>query len=247
MDFVAVGGASYCCGIQHFQNGDDTAARSIATTTVRNFQKFRPERVVMWCPSCIYFYDEIMQMKESFPFQHVTQFLVENLDRLPFHQRVDAHYHTGRPQSDEGARCASELLSKVPGVNLLDQGTDSRLGRHCTEWVKEQLGPGEWDGIISASLERAVAARVDTFATLYHGCQRILCGHERDYPLKVEHYLTVVGRALGIEHEDLFKKYMLLGNTDDIVADTSACAAGSGLGQEEARAVIQKIFVEPRA
>ncbi|MFQ6028905.1 MAG: hypothetical protein ACE5Q6_15585, partial [Dehalococcoidia bacterium] len=28
VDFVAVGGVSYCCGIQHFQNGDEKAARS---------------------------------------------------------------------------------------------------------------------------------------------------------------------------------------------------------------------------
>ena len=88
---------------------------------------------------------------------------------------------------------------------------------------------------------------VDIFATLYHGCPGILCGHERDNPLKVEHYLTVVGRALGIEHEDLFKKYMPLGDTDAILADTSACAAGSGLGLFLAKAVIQKSFVEPRA
>ena len=86
VDFVAVGGASYCCGIQHFQNGEDKAAHSIAATKVRNFQKFQPERVVMWCPS--------------------------------------------------------ERLSMVTGVNFLDQGTDSRLGRHCTDRVREQLGPG---------------------------------------------------------------------------------------------------------
>lgn len=248
VDFVAVGGASYCCGIQHYNREDDKAGRAMATNTVKNFQKFNPERVVMWCPSCIYFYDDIMQMKESFPFQHVTEFLVENLDRLPFQQRVEAnvavHYHTGRPQTDEEARCALELLSNVPGVNLLDQGTDARLGRSCSEQSRNQLGPGEWDEIISGSLQRAVESKADIFATLYHGCQRVLCRNERDNPLKVEHYLTVLGRALGIEHEDLFKKYMLMGDADAILADASPCAVASGLGPEEARAVIQKSFVE---
>ena len=59
-----------------------------------------------------------------------------------------------------------------------------------------------------------------------------------------EHYLTVVGQVLGIEREDLFKKYMLMGDTNAILADTSQCAVASGLGQEEARAVNQKSFVE---
>ncbi len=51
VDFVAVGGAPYCCGIQHHQQGDDEASRSVAQTTVKNFAKFQPEKVVMWCPS----------------------------------------------------------------------------------------------------------------------------------------------------------------------------------------------------
>ena len=43
VDFVTVGGVSYCCGIQHYQKGDTDAARSIASTTARNFQKFSSE------------------------------------------------------------------------------------------------------------------------------------------------------------------------------------------------------------
>ena len=249
VDFVAVGGASYCCGIQHFQNGDEKAARSLSESTVNSFKKFNPQQVVMWCPSCIYFYDEIMQMGDQMSFQHVNQFLVENLDRLPFKKEVDAkvslHYHTGRPQSDEEARCASQLLSAVPGLDLIDLGSDERYGRHCTDRVRAQVGPDVWDGIVVDSFERAVEANVDIFSTLYHGCQRFLCGYEKDYPVKVEHYLTLVGRALGIEHEDLYKKYMLMGDTDAIMAETSPCAVASGVSPEEARAAIQKIFVKP--
>ena len=252
VDFVAVGGGSYCCGIQHFQNGDTEAARSVAATTVKSFEKFNPERVVMWCPSCIFFYDEIMGMRDDFPFQHVTEFLVENLDRLDFRpkvseevaEKVTLHYHTGRPQSDEEARCALKLLSQVPGVDLLDLGTDPQLGRHCTARVQEQVGAQEWDWIVSDHFRRAVEAGVDTYTTLYHGCQRIICGYEKRYPLKVEHYLTVVGKALGIEHEDLFKKYVLMGDAEAILAETSPCAQASGLTLEEAGAVIQKTFVE---
>ncbi len=64
------------------------------------------------------------------------------------------------------------------------------------------------------------------------------------YPLKVEHYLTLVGRALGIEHVDLFKKYVLMGDADAIMAETSPCAQATGLSLEEAGAVVQKVFVE---
>ncbi len=42
VDFVAVGGASYCCGIQHFKRGDESAARSMSRTTMDNSNKFQP-------------------------------------------------------------------------------------------------------------------------------------------------------------------------------------------------------------
>jgi len=247
VNFVAVGGASYCCGIQHFQNGDEKAGRSVAETTVQNFEKFQPERVVMWCPSCIFFYDDIMDMRGRFPFQHVTEFLMENLDKLDFkpqpEAKVSLHYHTGRAQSDEESRCALKLLSLLPGIEVTDIGSDPRLSRHCTAAAREKAGPEVWDGIITRSLERSVEEGVDIHATLYHGCQRALCGFEREYPLRVENYLTLVGRALGIEHTDLYKKHMLMGDVDAIMADTSPCATASGITQADARAIIEKTFV----
>ena len=246
VDFAAVGGASYCCGIQHYQRGDQASARSVAATTVDNFRKFEPEQVVMWCPSCIYFYDDIMDMRPEFTFQHVTEFLVQHLDRLEFQPQPETtlslHYHTGRPQSETEASSAFKLLSSLPGVTALDLGTDARFGRHCTPAVREQVGPEEWDRMAHHSARQAVEAGADTLATLYHGCQRHLCGLEADYPLRVEHYLTVVARALGIEYEDQFKKHVLLGNTDAILAETSPCAVASNIPLAEARSVIEKNF-----
>ena len=240
LNFVTVGGAAYCCGSQHFQNGDDQTARAMASSTVRNFQKFQPERVVMWCPSCIYYYDDMMQMRETFPLQHVTEFLLENLDRLEFRNEVKAnvalHYHTGRPQSDAEARSAQELLSRIPGVNLIDVGTDPRFSRHCTERVREGMGAENWDNMASHFFQKAAEAGVDIYSTLYHGCHRMLCGYEKDFPFKVEHYLTLVGRALGIEYEDLFKKHMLMGDVDAIMLETSPCAVANGIPEEEAKA-----------
>lgn len=85
---------------------------------------------------------------------------------------------------------------------------------------------------------KAVNQGADTFATLYHGCQRHMCRYEADYPVKVEHYLTVVGRALGIEH----KKQMLWGDIDAIIEETSPCAVANNISLEEARLAIEKNY-----
>ena len=247
VNYAAVGGKTFCCGIQHFQRGDEAAGRSVAETTAANFAKFNPEQVVMWCPSCIYFYDDIMDMREkSFDFNHVAEFLVDNIDKLDFKPQpettVALHYHTGREPGDAEARSAQTLLSKLPGVTLIDVGSDTRFGRHCTPAVRESMGSDEWEGMSTGFVENAVAQGADTYATLYHGCQRHMCRYEADYPVKVEHYLIVVGRALGIEHEDLHKKHVLSGDIDAIMEETSPCAVANNISPEEARATIEKNY-----
>ena len=54
----------------------------------------------------------------------------------------------------------------------------------------------------------------------------------------------MLGRALGIEHEDQYKKYMLMGNVDAIMEEVSPCAVASGISLEEARATVEKTFVK---
>jgi hypothetical protein len=183
VSYAAVGGKTYCCGIQHFQRGDEDAGRSVAATTAANFQKFNPKQVVMWCPSCIYFYDDIMDMRgKSFDFNHVTQFLVDNLDKLDFQPQpettVALHYHTGRSQSDAEAQSAITLLSKLLGVTVVDIGTDERFGRHCTPAVREKIGPEAWETMATGFVEKAIGQGVDTFTTLYyHPLPRVSAAH----------------------------------------------------------------------
>ena len=247
LNFVTVGGTSYCCGNQHFNGGDEASGEAMALATVRNFQKFQPDNVVMWCPSCIYYYDDMMELRDTLNLEHVTEFLIKHLDRLNFAHEVKAkvalHYHTGRAQSDTEAQAAQRLLSAIPGLELVDLGTDPRFGRHCTERVRAGMGAENWDCMAAKYFQRALDAEVDIFSPLYHGCHRMLCGYERDYPVKVEHYLTLVGRALGIEYEDLFKKHMLMGDVEAIVLETSPCATANGISEEDAREAIRKSFV----
>ena len=62
------------------------------------------------------------------------------------------------------------------------------------------------------------------------------------YSVRVEHYLTLAGRALGIEYEDQYKKHTLLGDTDAILAETAPCAVANNIPIEEAKEVIGRVF-----
>ena len=114
--------------------------------------------------------------------------------------------------------------------------------RHCTPAVREKMGSEEWETMSTGFVEKAIERGADTFATLYHGCQRHMCRYEADYPVKVEHYLTLVGRALGIEHEDLHKKHVLSGDIDAIMEETSPCAVANNSSPKEARLTVEKNY-----
>ena len=130
LDYVAVGGAAYCCGIVHDRNGDKELAEAMGRNAVRFMERFQPERVAMWCPSCIFYYDEIFQVQTSFETLHVTELLLEHVDRFTFErqvpQRVALHYHNNHPRRLREAQAARGLLSAVPGLEYVEIESDTR-------------------------------------------------------------------------------------------------------------------------
>ena len=243
IDYVALGGPAFCCGIVHHREGDTELAETLAVNAVRFFERFEPARVVMWCPSCIYFYDEVFQVPASFVMQHFTEFLVDHLRELRFVQEVPArvalHYHCNQPRRLREGEAAGTLLSAVPGLELVKIDSDVRLDRSCGV---RPIGTGTWEQLIERQLREAVDAGATTFATLYHGCQRLICAYQERYPLVIEHYLSVFARALGIEFEDLYKKYRLWKDPDRVLSEMAPCLQANRVSEVEARRLVLRTF-----
>lgn len=246
LDYVAVGGPTYCCGIQPHQRGDAAAAEHMARRTIELFARFTPARVVMWCPSCIYVYDEVQRLPMPAPSLHVAEFLVEQLPRLTFtHEvprRVALHAHAQNEARRREAAAGRRLLRAVPGLTLVPLEPEPRFGRICTVNVQQQLGLDVWTSLVREEIARARAGGADTLATIYHGCQRLLCGFERDAPVAIEHYLSVVARGLGILVEDTYKKWMLSADPEAILAEATPCMEANGVDREAARAFVERTF-----
>src|SRR5437667_12797656 len=176
LDYVAVGGPTYCCGIVHHRNGDQAAADGMSHRTVELFERFRPKQIVMWCPSCIYFYDEVQQIRLPFPFRHATEFLVDQLPKLAFScdvpARVALHAHAQSEARRREGVAARRLLEAVPGLRYGEIEPDTRFARICTQAVQQQVGLTTWNGMVLDEIDLARAAEADTFATIYHRRQR---------------------------------------------------------------------------
>ncbi|MFN3974930.1 MAG: heterodisulfide reductase-related iron-sulfur binding cluster [Dehalococcoidia bacterium] len=246
VDYVAVGGPSYCCGIVHHRNGDTDIANTLGLHAIRSFQRFHPQRLVMWCPSCIFYYDEIFQMPLPFPVQHVAEFLVEHLGELRFTQevreRVALHHHCDRPRRLQEALAAQALLAAVPGLEPVPLEPDIRLQRQCAEVTRDTLGKAAFERLVEGQFRAALCSGATTFATLYHGCQRMLCVYEERFPVKVEHYLSLFAHALGIEYEDTYKKYRLWRDPERVLAEMSPCAQAHAIPLTVARTIVERTF-----
>ncbi len=243
VDYVAVGGPGYCCGIVHHRGGDREAARAMARAAIKHVEQFQPDRVLMWCPSCTYYYDELFEEQLPFETEHVAEFLAARLDRLNFVRdvpsRVALHWHSLKPRRRREADAAKTLLRAVPGLEYVEIGSDDSLDNTCTP---AQADRGEWSRIIERQLRQAEQAGASTFATLYHSCQRLICVEEERSSLTIEHYLSVFARALGIAYEDTYKKYRLWRDPDRVLTDMAPCMVANSVDVGAARDIVGRTF-----
>lgn len=246
LDYVAVGGPTYCCGIVHHRQGDTAAGEGMAKRTLELFKRYEPDEVVMWCPSCIYFYDEVMHADVPYRVRHTTEFLLAQVPRMEFTARTErvvaVHAHgVGEARRREAQACR-DLLASAPGIRVVPLEPDPRFGRSCAPAIPIELGQGVWDELVRAEIARARAAGADTLAGIYHGCQRMICGFEAEGRITIEHYLSVFARALGIEFEDQFKKYRLWGDPERVLEDMAPCQLANHVDPEKARALVMATF-----
>ena len=205
----------------------------------------------MWCPSCINFYDEVLQADLPFPTRHPAEFLLEHLDRFTFTQRVDArvamHDHHTHPVRRREGQAGRQLLAAVPGIEMVDFESDPRWGLTCSPTTLEKMGEAAWTAMALGDVDRAIAAGATHMAGIYRGCHRMNCGFEADRDITIEHYLTLFGRGLGIEFEDNFKKYTLMGDPERVLAEMTPCMTANGVNPERARGLVLKTFPATRA
>ncbi|MCH7891798.1 MAG: hypothetical protein IH921_09885, partial [Gemmatimonadetes bacterium] len=96
--------------------------------------------------------------------------------------------------------------------------------------------------LIRGMLKEAKEKNVEILATIYHSCQREICGEESRFPLRVENYVTVLGRAMGIEIEDKFKRWKLMKDPEKIIEDEKDCISANNLSLDKVRETISRNF-----
>lgn len=250
VDFVALGGPSACCGIIHHANGDIEASEKLTARSLAKFEGYAPKAVLTYCPSCHAHMDFALAetgLDFDLPYLHVTEFIVDNLDRLEFSNRVDRrvmfHGHGDNDQAKRDSAFARAILDAIPGLEVIDATGTPDWGHDCGNLQIGLVGPEKHAALVSDLFEIAKAERADAVAALYHSCYRNLCPQEKIHGVDVVHYTGLVAEAMGLPPRE--ETYKRLHQSADPAAAFEELAPGAkdrGLDEERLKRTLTMHF-----
>ncbi len=214
-----VGGPGYCCGSP--KDANLRAAEGMAVRTVQKFNAAPEGEVVTWCPSCHRHMGSFMtQYQEAaFSFAHITQVLHARRDRLAtqmrrrIERRVVVHQHFGFREVDVNP-LVHDLFAVIPGIEVC-RTEHAAPGYMCSTLMPV---PAAMKENTNRLCEVAQETRADDVVTIFHSCQRLLCGLEATEPFRVVNYITLLAQGLGYEHVDEFKAWKNAGSGEAVEA-----------------------------
>jgi len=56
---------------------------------------------------------------------------------------------------------------------------------------------------------------------VYHSCHRELAAAEKDYPFAVQNFISLVGEAMGMTRQDLYKRMMIYQDLERVLAESA--------------------------
>jgi len=225
IDYAFAGGPSACCGViaAKWEGQVDQGGR-VAQAVMRRFDRFEPQRVLNWCPTCEIHLGEMLEgfTESSFQFDHVTNLLVERLDAgelrftHPVPRRVVLHGHVAGGVQVTGN--VARLLGAIPELEVVDTLWEQAYTCGASGCSKTpELARREHAG----QIEAAERLGVDAFVTLYHGCHQAFLGAAKGRGFDVLNFTDLLVEGLGeVPHVDANKGLRAL---DDwaLVAETA--------------------------
>ena len=248
VSYRVMGGPSHCCGVVQMRTGDIDGSGRFGQSTMDKLATSKSGQVLAWCPTCVVQFNEftlptVERVRGAKPFDMTPFFLflrsklddLRPLLREPVPMRIALHRHTGAPGVMEAA---AEILSAVPGIELVD------LGQPSVGLMSNYLRalPAYKRELQLKELEAAEDANVDALVAVYHADYRELCAHERDWPFEVLNALEIVGQSMGLHQDAHYKRLKLKQDVDAILADCADLAAQHGLEPATTRLAVEAML-----
>ena len=242
IDFVTLAGGELCCGLAGTLWGDLKAAQSLGQELVSAIAAFRPKKAVFFCSGCYLMCLGTLPRFVPVPFQpyEVTQFLLENVDRIPFKKTVNRlvtvhdSCHSARLGACEPPR---RLLQAVPGIKLVEMA-HNRSDALCCGGYTNSVHPEISESMRRAPMIEVKAAGAEVMATACAGCQQSFAPLEPQYPFEVRSFISLLAESVGVQREDRFKRYVRLANVPGIITEARDYINASDFTSDEVERVL---------
>jgi|SRR5579872_1856390 len=242
VNYEVMGGTATCCGIQQFKRGDPKVAGRLGFNTIDRLARPGASKVVSWCPSCFIQIDEVAgpaytaSTGQAMPFEiaPLAELFAERLDDLRplFTHRIEKRVALQERSAVPSVMVAvKKVLRAIPGLEVveLDVPVMSTQASHLSvlPQFKEELRQREFAA--------AAEAGVTTIASIFHACHRDLIAYQPTVTFELLNFMELIGEAMGIHIPDIYKRLKLIGDIDQIIADTSDMIAANGLDLDTVR------------
>jgi hypothetical protein len=259
LDFIAVAGVQFCCGITWDRFGNVAKGQTVADLTIERLASYKARVVVHWCPSCDVHFSDVVTGRDAktIPFEvtDAPAFLAALSQRgqIPWRHtvtgRVALHSHSGREGHEAGQRRAradqehvSDLLSRIPGLQFLGAVTAPAEFDYDCGPSSIRVERARWLSLRTEQLSAVRRLGADTLVTVSHACQREWCDVS-DNTLTVRNYISLVAEAIGCARSyesDSLGRLKRLGDLETLVESTEANWTSHGLSKEQAEEIAHK-------
>lgn len=259
LDFIAVAGVQFCCGITWDRFGNVAKGQTVADLTIERLAAYKSRLVVHWCPSCDVHFSDVVTERDAktipFAVTDAPAFLAELSQRgqlswrHPVTGRVALHSHSGREGHVSGQRRAradqehvSHLLSQIPGIQFLGAvAAPAEFDYDCGP-SSIRVERARWLSLRTEQLDTVRQLDADTLVTVSHACQREWCDVSDD-TLTVRNYISLVAEAIGCSRSyesDSLGRLKGSGDPGSIVESTQVNWASHGLNKGQAEEIAHK-------
>ena len=215
-DWAYLPGLDHCCGNNHDSAGRLSAGQEAMEELTASLKNAAVETVVVWCPTCA---ARFHHDGSDLPVISFARFVADNIGGL-----IKEGGSAGAVTLQEACKVAYlDLDPQAPRelLNMLTNEPVREMPRHgpdtvCCGWSLHQNQPEAGEEDRQKRLTEASSTGAKTLVTVCHGCQWVLDAPDVDPAVRIVNYIHLVGDALGIHHEDKYRKLRKFEDADAI-------------------------------
>jgi len=209
-------GLANCCGGNHDTAGYLEAGLTSMSELADSFQSDEFEAIVLWCPTCVtrFHLSELDLPTISFARFVADRIADQGLSRadigpITLHDPCKNAFLRIDPEAPR------ELLILATGEKVREM---PRIGT-CCGWSLFKSSPDEGRRWINERIKEASDTGAEAMVNICHGCHWLFTGPEQAPDIEVVNYVTLMGRVMGICHDERYFKWRKWGDPDTILSD----------------------------